>query len=122
MENIKSQAKCNEGKTEEQLPRVKVLQQVQKNLAAIGISSDLISQAYPFNRKILMVVIMICYGCTSSSLYIFLEAKTFDEYTQSIYIFSACVLISIIFIITYSKLRDIFQFIDSLENVMNFRK
>lgn len=57
-----------------------------------------------------------------SFVYIFRNAKNFDEYTQSTYICSACILICIALQTMIFNVKKLFELINWSENIVNTRE
>lgn len=105
-----------------ELQKIKIFLIIQKNFATVGINSNLVTQDYPFNERILKGYLIICSWTISNVLYCFHGPESFSEYTQSIYVCSLCILISIAYTILILKVEKLFEFIDGVENVVNTSK
>lgn len=103
-------------------PKLKAFKTVQKNFAMIGISPELLTQSYPLNGKILMSFLLIISGITFVCVYLFTEAKTFFEHTQSICNASIGLLIFFALAILILKVEKLFEFIDRCDSILNTRK
>lgn len=115
MENFHPQSK---------LLKIKVFKAIQKNCAMLGISAKLMSQPYPLNKKILMDFIVLGTAITFICVYIFNDAETFPEYTQStsIYFASVLVLLFLILAILILRIDLFFEFIDRCDSILNTRE
>lgn len=101
-------------------PKLKIFQLTLKNLATVGISPNLATQPYPLNGKIYLGILILGSGAICNVIYIFQEAKTFSEYSISIYMCSFTILIIFILtilILNVEKLCNLFD--DDFENIVN---
>lgn len=99
--------------------KLKVFQVTLQNFAIAGITPNLLHQSYPLNGKIstgflILGLSMICYF-----EYTFYEAKTFIEYTQTIYLGSLAALIIFALVIIVGKVKKLFEFMDECEHLVN---
>lgn len=99
-----------------------VFQAFQKNFAIVGINSNVAKQSYPFNVKILLGILLLGSAIVCNLLYVIYKAKTFAEYTQTIYICSVSCLILSALIITILKMKKLFEFIDYTDELANTSK
>lgn len=99
--------------------KLQIFRLTQKNLASIGIEPSLVQQVYPINGKISMVFVFNIFTIVSNLVYVINDAKTFAEYTQSIYIISIVVLVIYFLIILISKVDKLFEFIDNCGKLVN---
>lgn len=100
-------------------PRVKIFQLTQKKFAAAGINANLVTQPYPFNRKILLNFLALFVSVICNLMHIFYEAKTFAEHLQSIYMCSLTIAIILALVIVLLNVAKLFNFIDSSEKLVN---
>lgn len=119
MENSVSTSNSNEENFNNYLPKIKVLQIAQKNFARIGICPIVVSKPYAFDRKVLMITFLICSSAISDLMYIFHEAKSFSEYTRSIYMCFVCILETFIYGCTFLEAKKLFEIIEFGENFIN---
>lgn len=96
---------------------MKLFQIAQKKIAILGITSAQSTQKTPFNWKIIRVYFIYGVAWTSSALFLFKEAETFDEYTNNIYITSATAMIMFCFTVVVFKMAKLFQFISDCGKV-----
>lgn len=101
------------------LPKIKIFQKLKKYVASIGIDLNPAMRLHPFNAKILITFLGLAVACIGTLLYIILEAKTYLEFAQCIYLCSSSLLVSLSFIIIISNLRGVIDIIDDLECVVN---
>lgn len=101
------------------LPRMKIFQVTRKNLAAAGISPNLSFQPYPFNERIVCGFLALIFYIICNVVYLFYEAITFTEYTRSIYMASVAALIIFVLLIFILNVKELFEFINKLENNVN---
>lgn len=94
---------------------MKLFETVQKNLAIVGITST----AQPLNFvKIFLTSLCIWSVCISSWLFFAYEAKSFIEYTISMYNASGTNVSAIYFMIIIVQTQNIFKFIDRCEKII----
>lgn len=100
-------------------PKLKVFQTTQKNFAMMGISRKLATQAYPLNVRILMGFLILYSLAIFNLIYTIYYAKTFAEYTQSVYVFSLGALIILALFIVILKVNKLFELIDNCNSIVN---
>lgn len=105
-----------------QLPKVKILQSVQKNLACLGIYFSSTNKMQKFNGKVLTDFLMLTTAIGWTLMYIFINAETFTEYNQSIYICTSFVLITSVLAITSLNSTKLYIIINHCEYLINVRK
>lgn len=102
-----------------QTGKLKFFLRIQANFDVLGINPNLVARPYPFNRKIILgFFALILYGICNL-MFIVCEAKTFAQYTQSIYMFSLIVYIILALAIVLLKVDELFHFINGCENLAN---
>lgn len=99
-----------------------VFQTIKKNFITFGFSPNLISQAYPFNKRILLHFLIHGLGAISTFVFILCEAKNFIEYTQTIYMFSLSILIIITMANMTLKVNELFDLLNGGESIANTSK
>lgn len=104
------------------LPKIKTFQAIQKSLAMVGISPELATQTYSLNGRLLLDFALFGSGVTFQSVYISNDAKTFSEYTQSIYVASAGLLIVFILIVLILKVNELFDLTKRYDSILNMCK
>lgn len=108
--------------TQSKLSKLKIFQLCQKHFATIGISPNLVMQAYPINVKIFMAFVMNHVTIISNLVYVVREAKTFAEFTQSIYFISMALLIIFALMIIILKVDKLFELIENFDRMVNTSK
>lgn len=106
-------------KSKSQMRKLKIFQLNQKNFAAIGLNSAVVAQQYAFNEKLLLGILILIFSGTCNLMYTVCEAKTFSEYTQSIYMCSLTTLISLVLLIVIFNVKKLFGFVNDCENFAN---
>lgn len=104
------------------LPKMKIFQTIHKNLSIIGIGPDSAQQLRQFNAKILINLSTLCVGFNGVLVYIIIEAKTFLEFTQSIYLCTTYAIVTFVFIVLIFKLNELFKAINDCECLANTSK
>lgn len=97
---------------------MKIFQTIQKNLEIFGISSVQPAQTY-CNRKILLYLLSCGSLIIMNCIFLIHVAKSFKEYTDSIYITSVSVALFVSFSFLIRRIANLFEFIDSLEKIIN---
>lgn len=110
MENSKQK------KSHPRLPKIKILQTVQKNLTIFGIGPNLAIQ--PFNEKTLIGLLIIGSGIIDL-FYLFTLSETFAEYIQAIYICSAFTLIALVLMVTIFNSNELYKIMNDCECIIN---
>lgn len=100
-------------------PNHKVFQLTQKYFATAGIVPNLAIQPYPLNGKISIGFLLLGSSLICNFKYTFYEARTFVEYTQSIYMCSIAALIIFALVIIILKVEKLFEFINGCEKLIN---
>lgn len=101
------------------IPQMKAFQLIKEYYAKAGICEALVTQSYPFNGKILFGLLTLGVASICQLVYIFNYAKTFAEYTQSVYVCSFLILMFLSIIILISKLITLFEFMNNVDIVIN---
>lgn len=112
----------SQSETERKLPKLQIFQLLQENLTTVGIRLDLAAQPHQWNGKIFMGFVTLCFMNVCIFKYIFDEAQTFFEYTQSIYMGSLAILIMLCLFITILKVKKLAEILSDCENIINTRK
>lgn len=97
--------------------KMHLFQSIQRGLSLVGISSYQSRQKNPFSPKILATLISYMITIISYNLYLFRDASTFFEYTDSIYNDSVSTLTVIFYVMFIFGMSEIFQIIDDCEAV-----
>lgn len=104
------------------LRKLKIFRVIQKNLSAVGIDSNSGNQFRRFNEKNIMGLLKLSICIAGSLMYIFNEAKTFLEYTQSIYMCSTFIIVTLILIVLIFNLNELSKNIQDCERIANTSK
>lgn len=99
---------------------MKLFQLIRKNFMALGIDSkQAFDSTKPYNKKILGCFFMIGLNNIFFLVYMFHIAESFLEYTESMYMASAAIVIGVIFICLVLKMKKLFELIDGIEKHIN---
>lgn len=101
---------------------LKAFETIQMNLAMAGFDRKLAAQSVPLNGKILMCFLLLGPGITFISVHTFNYAETFFEYTQSVYMTTSGIFITMTLIVLILKVQKIFEFINCCNNFINTSK
>lgn len=104
------------------IPKLKSFQNVRKKFEILGLGPDLAMQPYPFNRRLCMGFLLLGFINTFQLMYIFNEAETFAEYTQSIYFCSIFTDGIAQIIVSIFKVHTLYEFIDGTNVALNIGK
>lgn len=102
---------CNQEDSKFQPSKLQAFEVIQKNLATAGIIPKLAHQPYPFNWTISFGFVLLGSSIYCTSVFIIYDAKTFAEYTQSVYTDSLITLIILALVITIIKVEKLFQYV-----------
>lgn len=97
---------------EPKLPQLEVFKTTLKKLAMMGITSALVQQPYPFDRKMLMPLLSLTIGVSFVSVYIVNYANTFVDYTRAFFMWAAAWLVIFLLIILIFKVKKLFEFVN----------
>lgn len=100
-------------------PKLKAFQTIQKSFAIAGFDRNLVTQSVPLNGKILLCFSLLGLGITFICVYTFNNAESFSEYTQSIYMTTAGILVSSTLIVLILKVKNVFEFINHFDSIIN---
>lgn len=98
---------------------VKFFQSVQNNFEMLGISSHRATQNRLLDVKFWMILLQFGVVLISYICFIFHEAKTFEEYTSSMYSILTVLATALHFLMNQWKMRNLFHFTANLENFIN---
>lgn len=99
--------------------KMKIFQAFIKKSVIIGIDRNVAKQRYPINVNIVMGFVLIGSGIVCNLLFVIYEAKTFAQYTQTLYIFSVSCLMLSLLTISILKMKKIFEFINNGNGLIN---
>lgn len=97
---------------------MKILQTVQMNLETLGISSIQSAQAF-YNGKALLYLLLCGSLIIMNCVFLIDVAKSFEEYTDSIYIASVSVAVFFSLLFLISRMASLFELIDNLEKIVD---
>lgn len=98
---------------------MKIFHTIQKNFEIMGFSSNQTLQKYPLNEKNSMGIFVFIMCSISYLYYLFNIANSFMEYTQSVYVTGAVILIGSSYVIILIKMKELFQYIVFVKNLPN---
>lgn len=98
---------------------MKIFQSTQKNYLFLGISPIQSNQKHLFNARNTAFSIMFKTSVSFCFVYLIHVARTFGEYLQCAYIMLALMSGTCAFITIIWKMAKLFEFIDSLEEIVN---
>lgn len=101
------------------MTKIKIFQTAKKSFAFLGIEQNLSMQLLPFNAKISVGLLMLILAILSNTIYISKDAETLAEYTQSIYVCSEVVLMTISLIMLIYNSSELFVIINRCERIAN---
>lgn len=92
-----------------------VFQQLRKDFAVFGIAT----QQHPFNWRNLVALFIFSSAIISNGVHILFEAKTFEEYVESIFLATAIITDTISFLYIVSIMQQFFNWMNESEKVIN---
>lgn len=92
---------------------MKIFESTVKFLETVGITS----QSHALNVRTLSTIATFGTMVTLICAFLFFEASSFKEYTESIYMSSVTIAILVTFVFVIWKRENIFQFIDCWEKI-----
>lgn len=92
---------------------MKFFQSVQSQFAMMGIILQQLTQKNPFNRTILLIFFSYTCNIISYCIFMYYEANTFQEYTESFYVTSTDVLVALCYASVVFRVDGFFKFIDA---------
>lgn len=99
---------------------MKIFQLTQRNFATIGISADSSTQSsYQFNGQIFVGVFILGSIAICNFIYIFYEAETSAEYTESIFMSTLSIPFFLALLILILNVKKLFELINNCENLVN---
>lgn len=101
---------------------MKVLQSVLRGCVALGLGRHQSIQKCPLNKKNLQTLTLLSLAVSSTSISLFHDANTFQEYTVSAYTSSSVLLALAGYLISIWKSQPICEFIENVEKTVNERK
>lgn len=105
--------------TMENSQQMKAFENTQKNFIAFGVAPNLATQAYPFNLNVLIAFLTLDLTIISMLVYAINEAKTFSEYTQSIYFCTLIILITFSLVTMTLKVETLYEYIKAMGATIN---
>lgn len=106
-----------------QPPKTKFLQTVERHaLSNLGIDKNLLNETSRINRQNSVVFFVFCSSALSSGIYLCNNATTFFEYTYSVAVCASVLNTLVVFLIIFWKLREFFQCLENMEEVVNESK
>lgn len=102
-----------------ELPKLRVLQSIQKNFAMLGIVPALVTQTFPLNEKVFLDFSILSSAIICNFTYTFSEANTFVEYTQSIFMSTLAALINFALLILILNIEKLFGIFNGFEDIAN---
>lgn len=115
-QNSTEMENSNQEDSKFQLPKLEAFEVIKKNLATAGIIPKLAHQPFPFNWTISFGFVLLGSGIYCTSVFIIYDAKTFAEYTQSVYTDSLVTLIILALVITIFNVEKLFQYVGGNNN------
>lgn len=102
---------------------MKLFESFLRDCAVLGLgphqSTAMMASKYPFNRKIVQTCLILGSVTILSYSYLFLEAKTFQEYAMSVYVTSTFLLSIAAYLIFVWKNGSICELIDTARKITN---
>lgn len=106
----------------EKRQKIKLFQIIQRYFAILGISSNYSKQNDMLNRNVLKASVFYGLNSTFNTIFLLVEASNFREYIDSIIATTSVFGILFCFMIVFSEMSKLFEFIENCERVTNERK
>lgn len=113
MENSKQE------ESKSQSSKLRAFEKIKRNLATAGFTPSLSDQPCLLNKTILSGFLMMLAVIYCTCEFIIHDAKTFSEYTQSVFTCSLATLIFLVLIIFVVKVKKLFGFITVVDEMIN---
>lgn len=112
----------NQANPKQKFLKLKSFVTVQKNFSKMGFTPELVQQPYPFNWKILMHLLLLTVCVNGIGIYVYNDANSFIEYTQSALAASGAFLVIFLMILLIFKVNKLFQFFSRSDFMLNSSK
>ena len=99
--------------------KMKLFQSVQKSFAVLGITPNESIRTDPYNRNIWKSFIVYSLTNVLNFAFFFLEANSFREYTEILFVYSCTMTIFIGFAIAAIQKKKLFNYINNCEKTIN---
>lgn len=106
----------------EKRQKIKLFQIIQRNVAILGISSNYSKQNDMLNRNVLKASVFYGLNSTFNTIFLLVEASNFREYIDSIIATTSVFGILFCFMIVFSEMSKLFEFIENCERATNERE
>lgn len=98
---------------------MRLFQIIKRDLVILGVDSNQSTNKYVYNGNIFLC----CFLCASciilTGVFVFCEANSFIEFTESIYLLSSAIMITAAATFACFKFKVLFDYIETLENTVN---
>lgn len=101
---------------------MKLLQSVVRDFVVLGLGPHQLTQKYPINRENVQELSIQFLAFSHCSAYLFLDAKTFEDYTLSVYVCTTLILLILVYMIFMWKNRSICELIVNAEKMIDKRE
>lgn len=102
--------------------KLRAFHQIQKNFADLGIQPNSANQTGPMNAKVFAGLLVLVLGIIFMLVFIFNEAKTFNDYIQSSYTCSLATFAVFVLVILILKVGELFEFFKTVDSIINTSK
>lgn len=106
-------------KKKSQPSKFKVFEMSQKYFAIIGITPSLKHQSCPLNETILFEFLLFGAAIYGTLAFLIYDAKTFSEYTQSVYTSCVVIFVTLGLLILRLKIEKLFALINGCDVLAN---
>lgn len=102
--------------------KMELFPSIQRQLATMGVGLHQLTQKYRLNPTILTIFFSYTCKIISDCLFIYYEAHTFQDYTESFYVTSTDVLVASCYAIIVFRVDGLFQLIHSCAEIVSSSK
>lgn len=98
---------------------MKILQSAQRDLAVLGLGPRQFAQKFPLNGINAYAFFILFSMLNSASLFLLIEAKTFQELTYSVYAISSIILVLVVYVLAWWKLDQFYTLVKHVERIID---
>lgn len=102
--------------------KIQLFQIVRRNFAMLGISSNCLNQPNRLDTNLSLASLSYSFSVIAHVIFLLQETKNFREFTDNVYETSSVITVFICFVIVVFKMRKLFEFIESCQNIIDKRE
>lgn len=101
---------------------MKIFQSVLRDCVVLGLGQQKLTQKYPLNKENVQAFIILCIAISSTSVSLFHETNTFQDYAVSVYASSTAILTAALYLIFVWENQAFCELIENTEKALNESK